>query len=76
MACCKLPMYHVEVRPQELIAFLTGREVDDDLRRRIGEQMDAADSSVSRTMREVGDRSEMVLTSADCWKLLRERCGG
>ena len=66
----------MEVHPNELIAFLTGREFDDDLRCRVSRQMEDPDSSVSRIMREVGKRSEAMLTSVDCWDLLRTRCGG
>jgi len=63
----------MSVTPHELIMFLTGRELDDALRRRIGEQMDDPGSSVARTMREVADRSEVALTDVDCWTLLERR---
>lgn len=54
------------VSPNELVAFLTGGEVDDDLRRRIGDQMENPNSPVSQTMEEIGERSEVVMT--DKWR--------
>ena len=65
----------MRVRPEQLMTFLTGGEVDDHVRRAVRVKRQDPLSSVSRIVAEIGQRSRTALRETDCLALLEQIAG-